>query len=122
MLDGATMERQLPLTPQREAVLEVVRGPRPSNSRADYQRVRRRMLRLSCGSAHDALAALAKQGEVPAPSFGDGASRYDGRNDRHDHSRCLGCGPAGRHQKPKAGDVDRRSGSTAGVPLHQATY
>ena len=87
------MERQLRMTPQREAVLEVVREAHDHPTAGQiYERVRHRMPRFCYATVYNALAARAKQGEVLAPSFGDGASRYDGRNDRHDHALCLGCG------------------------------
>ncbi len=87
------MERQLRMTRQRKAVLEVVReADDHPTARQIYERVRQRMPRFSHGTVYNALAALAEQGDVLALSFGDGASRYDGRNDRHDHALCLGCG------------------------------
>ncbi len=83
----------LRMTPQRQAVLEVVREARDHPTASDIlQRVKQRMPRLSYGTVYNALAALAEHGEVLELSFGDAASRYDGRNDRHDHAMCLRCG------------------------------
>jgi len=50
------------------------------------------MPRLAYGTVYNALAALAEEGAVRELRFGDGASRYDGRNERHDHAVCLLCG------------------------------
>lgn len=87
------LERRTRMTPQRTAVLEVVREAHDHPTAAQiYERVKQRMPRLSYGTVYNALAALADQGEVLELSFGDSASRYDGRNDRHDHAVCLGCG------------------------------
>lgn len=117
------MERQLRMTPQREAVLEVVRETHDHPTAGQiYERVRHRTPRFSCTTVYNALAALAKQGEVLALSFGDGASRYDGRNDGHDHALCLGLWTAGGHRKPLGGGIDRRSGGTERLPHHRAPH
>lgn len=87
------MDRQLRMTPRRQAVLGVVREARDHPTAGQiYERVKRRTPHLSYGTVYNALAALARQGQVLALSFGEGASRYDGRSDHHDHSLCLGCG------------------------------
>jgi Fur family peroxide stress response transcriptional regulator len=81
------------MTPRRQAVLGVVReaGDHPTAGQI-YERVKRRTPHLSYGTVYNALAALVRQGQVLTLSFGEGASRYDGRRDHHDHSLCLGCG------------------------------
>lgn len=87
------MAPQLRMTPQRQAVLDVVREAHDHPTAGQiYERVRQRMPRLSYATVYNALAALVEHGEVLALTFGNGASRYDGRNDRHDHAVCLSCG------------------------------
>ncbi len=81
------------MTPQRAAVLDVIRAAHDHPTAAQiFDRVKQQLPGLSYGTVYNALAALAGQGEVLELSFGDGASRYDGRNDHHDHAVCLGCG------------------------------
>lgn len=94
------------MTPQRAAVLTVVRQAHDHPTASQIlERVKHQMPRLSYGTVYNALAALTEQGEVRELRFGDGASRYDGRNDRHDHAVCLGCG--------RLGDIDGRLPKTS---------
>jgi Fur family ferric uptake transcriptional regulator/Fur family peroxide stress response transcriptional regulator len=94
------------MTPQRQAVLEVVRDAHDHPTAAEiHQRVQAVLPRLSYATVYNALAALATQGEVLELAFGASASRYDGRNDRHDHAVCLGCG--------RLEDIDSRMPETS---------
>lgn len=84
---------ELRLTPQRRAVLEVVRSASDHPTAAEiYERVKRRRPGIAYATVYNALAALVRGGQVLELSFGDAASHYDGRTDRHDHAVCVRCG------------------------------
>lgn len=81
------------LTPQRLAVLEVVRqaDDHPTANEI-YQRVQTIHRRIAYGTVYTALSALVKMGLLQELKFGDSASRYDGRMEPHHHALCIGCG------------------------------
>jgi Fur family transcriptional regulator, peroxide stress response regulator len=83
----------LRMTPQRQAILDAVRASPDHPRAADiYQRVRAVLPGIAFGTVYNALHALADHGVTLQLSFGDHASRFDGRVDRHDHAVCLRCG------------------------------
>lgn len=81
------------MTPQRQAVLEAVEAGRSHPTAAEvYARVRQTCPGIAYATVYNALHALVQQGHLQQLTFGDGASRYDRRTDRHDHVLCLECG------------------------------
>jgi len=80
------------MTPQRRAVLEAVTtcGDHPTAAQI-YARVRLTQPGIAYATVYNALRALVEHGAVGQLAFGDAASRYDPRPDRHDHALCLGC-------------------------------
>lgn len=86
-------DRELRLTPQREAVLAVVREARDHPTAAQiYNRVRDSNPGIAYATVYNALGYLIKNGMVRELKFGDSASRYDGRLDPHLHVICQSCG------------------------------
>src|SRR5215216_4314022 len=80
----------LRMTPQRQAILDAVRSSHDHPRAADiYERVRTVLPGIAFGTVYNALHALADSGIILQLSFGDRASRFDGRNDRHDHALCT---------------------------------
>lgn len=81
------------MTPQRRAVLDAVVscGNHPTAAEV-YARVRELRPGIAYATVYNALHALVERGVVLQLNFGDGASRYDARTDRHDHALCLRCG------------------------------
>jgi Fe2+ or Zn2+ uptake regulation protein len=80
------------VTNQRRRILEVVRGT-DSHPTAEwvYQKVRRRLPRISLGTVYRNLKLLTEEGliqELDDRGFG----RYDGNTGRHDHFTCQRCG------------------------------
>ena len=89
----ARRPRPLRMTPQRQAILDAVRASHDHPRAADiYERVRVSMPGIASGTVYNALHALADHGVILQLSFGDHASRFDGRTDRHDHALCTRCG------------------------------
>ena len=83
----------LRMTPQRLAILHAVRSSHDHPRAADiFDRVRAVQPGIAFGTVYNALHALANHGIILQLSFGDHASRFDGRVDRHDHALCTDCG------------------------------
>ncbi len=84
------------LTPQRAAVLDVVRAARDHpTAREIFARVRLRLPGIGFATVYRALNLLVGHGQVRELALGDGtAARYDGNTRPHQHVLCTGCGAA----------------------------
>jgi len=81
------------LTPQREAVLKAVRERDDHPTAGDiFARAKQYLPAISYATVYNSLRYLREAGLVQEISFGDGASRYDGITERHDHALCTECG------------------------------
>ena len=81
------------LTPQREAVLRAVRERDDHPTAGDiFARAKQYLPAISYATVYNSLHYLLEAGLVREISFGDGASRYDGIMERHDHALCTECG------------------------------
>ena len=81
------------LTPQREAVLRAVRERDDHPTASDiFAAAKEYFPAISYATVYNSLHYLRQAGLVHELSFGDGASRYDGITDRHDHALCRECG------------------------------
>jgi len=81
------------LTPQRRAILEAIQASDKHPTAAQiYTQVRAKHPRVAFGTVYKALDLLSRTGQILQLDFGDTASRYDRRTDRHDHAICTGCG------------------------------
>lgn len=86
-------EVDLRLTPQRQAVLNVVREATDHPTAAEiYDRVRNVASGIAYATVYNALSFLVEHGLVRELKFGNGASRYDGRLEPHVHVVCTQCG------------------------------
>jgi Fe2+ or Zn2+ uptake regulation protein len=84
---------ELRMTPQRLAVLEEVRNARGHLTATEItERVREKHPTVSVGTVYRTLHVFAEHGVVLEFPFGDHASRFDRRTDRHDHVHCTVCG------------------------------
>jgi len=81
------------LTPQRDAVLQVIlnREDHPTANEI-FEAARRRLPTISHATVYNSLRYLKDAGLVHEIKFGDGSSRYDRETDRHDHAICNECG------------------------------
>lgn len=91
------LEREFPrgirMTPQRLAILREVRQAGGHLTAAEInERVREKHPSISFGTVYRTLHLLAEHGLILEFPFGDEASRFDGRTDRHDHVHCVECG------------------------------
>ena len=81
------------LTPQREAVLQAVREREDHPTASEvFEGARKHLPAISYATVYNSLRYLRQAGLVREISFGDGASRYDGITERHDHAICNDCG------------------------------
>ncbi len=81
------------LTPQREAVLQVIRESDGHLTAAEiFDVARRRLPSISYATVYNSLRYLRDTGLVHEINFGNGASRYDKETGRHDHALCTECG------------------------------
>jgi len=82
-----------PHTPQREVVLQVVRGSREHLTANEIFEAARRLLpTISFATVYNSLRYLKEAGLVGEVTFGNGASRFDRETARHDHAVCSKCG------------------------------
>jgi Fe2+ or Zn2+ uptake regulation protein len=84
--------RGLRLTPPRRLILDVVRATDVHPIAAFvYERVRRRLPRVSLATVYRNLRMLATEGFL-AERTEAGGLRFDGNTGPHDHFTCLTCG------------------------------
>jgi Fe2+ or Zn2+ uptake regulation protein len=107
------------MTPQRQAILGAVRASRDHPRAADiFERVRAVLPGIAFGTVYNALHALADQGVILQLSFGDHASRFDGRTDRHDHALCTRCGDLVDAVAPPTPESVRQAAAETGFAIH----
>jgi Fur family transcriptional regulator, peroxide stress response regulator len=94
------------LTPQREAVLQVIRE-REDHPTANeiFQAALLRLPTISYATVYNSLRFLKEAGLVHEIRFGDHASRYDRETERHDHAICNECGRLVDFELPQAADL-----------------
>jgi Fur family transcriptional regulator, peroxide stress response regulator len=91
------------LTPQREAVLQVIMEREDHPTASDiFEAARKRLPTISYATVYNSLRYLREAGLVHEISFGDSASRYDRETDRHDHAICTDCGSLVDFDLPEA--------------------
>ncbi len=92
--DNSILPDDIRVTPQRVAVLEELRRAKGEHLTAAEiaERVRARHPTVSVGTVYRTLHTFAEHGVILEFPFGDQASRFDSRPDRHDHVRCSICG------------------------------
>lgn len=81
------------MTPQRAAILEEVRSADGHLTAGEiFERVHRKYPSIAYGTVYRTLHLFAERGLILEFPFGDQASRFDKRTDRHDHVHCTRCG------------------------------
>lgn len=81
------------LTPQRKVILEELRNT-TAHPTADelYEKVRKRMPRISLGTVYRNLDMLSAQGVIQKLHFAESQMRFDGKTETHSHIYCIYCG------------------------------
>jgi Fur family transcriptional regulator, peroxide stress response regulator len=81
------------LTPQRQAVLDVVLGSGEHLTANEiFEAARRRLPAISFATVYNSLKYLKEAGLIREINFGKSSSRYDRETGRHDHALCSRCG------------------------------
>lgn len=81
------------MTPQRAAILDEVRAANEHLTAGEiFERVHRKYPSIAYGTVYRTLHLFAERGLILEFPFGDQASRFDKRTDRHDHVHCTSCG------------------------------
>jgi Fur family transcriptional regulator, peroxide stress response regulator len=110
------------LTPQRRAILEAIQASDQHPTAAQiYAEVKRSHSRVAFGTVYKALDLLSRTGQILQLEFGDGASRYDRRTDRHDHAVCTSCGRLVDLDVPLPAELDRHASRASGFEISQHT-
>ena len=96
------------LTPQRRAILDVIRSSDEHLTAGEiFERARGRLPTISFATVYNSLRYLKQSGLVAEIGFGSGASRYDRETARHDHAICSRCGKLVDFDLPAAVDLTR---------------
>lgn len=93
LMEGRRLKRE---SRQRRVILEELRKLKTHPDASElYQKVKKRLPKVSLGTVYRNLEFLAEQGEVQVLEGGPGPRRYDGDIDNHYHIRCVKCGRIG---------------------------
>ncbi len=108
------------LTPQRRAILEAIQASDQHPTAAQiYARVKETHPKVAFGTVYKALDLLSRTGQILQLEFGDGASRYDRRTDRHDHAICTSCGKLVDLDVRLPADLDREASRASRFTITQ---
>src|SRR4029453_1216397 len=116
--------RGLRLTRPRRLILDVVRATDAHPTAAFvYQRVRRRLPRVSLATVYRNLRMLAAEGFL-AERADEAGMRFDGNTGPHDHFTCLTCGRIYDVPAPAERPVPRPLPARTGCEVleHQTEY
>ena len=81
------------MTPQRVAILDEIRqGGGHLTASEIIDKVHQKHPSISVGTVYRTLNMFADHGVILEFPFGNQASRFDGRTERHDHVHCTVCG------------------------------
>lgn len=107
------------VTPQRQAVLDVLRDAPDHPTAAEvFDRVRRRLPGIGSATVYRSLALLVDTGQALELALGGGASaRYDANVTRHDHVVCDLCGRATDVDSPLPGSTLAELGRSTGYQI-----
>jgi Fur family peroxide stress response transcriptional regulator len=115
MAKAQTSAKGPKLTPQRVAVLEVIRETEDHPTAGEiFEAARKRLPRISYATVYNSLRYLRDAGLVHEIKFGDSASRYDRETERHDHAICTDCGRLTDFELPETAELMRAAARKSG--------
>ena len=83
----------LKLTKKRKVVLQVIYGSNKHLTANEVFESSKKLLpSISFATVYNSLHFLKKEGHIAEIQFGNGASRFDCKTERHDHALCNKCG------------------------------
>ena len=90
MPNGKSMRRN---TPQRKILLEELGGMNSHPTASElYEKVRKRLPRISLGTVYRNLEVLHENGQIIKLDLSGHEARFDAMVAPHCHARCTGCG------------------------------
>ena len=93
MIQAKEKISELGLTKQREVVLQVIRSAAHHLTANEvYDESKRLLPTISFATVYNSLRYLKDAGHIAEIQFGNGASKFDAKTDRHDHALCTKCG------------------------------
>ena len=107
--------QNLRMTRQRQVILEELRKVKTHPSADElYEKVKRRLPRISLGTIYRNLEILTRLGEIQHVEIGGAMKRFDGNTKNHYHIRCIHCarvddvriGPLKQVEDALAGSTD----------------
>lgn len=100
------------MTRQRRVILEELRKfmHHPSADEI-YEKVRKRIPRISLGTVYRNLEVLSELGEIKKLEFGGTIKRFDGDPEDHYHIRCNLCDRVDNAPMPHLKDLEERAGN-----------
>jgi len=85
--------KELGLTRQREAVLDVILSSHEHLTANEvFAEAKVKLPTISFATVYNSLRFLKDAGHIAEIQFGNGASRFDKCTHRHDHAMCTSCG------------------------------
>lgn len=107
------------MTPQRRAVLDVVRASHDHPTAEDIHRsVQRTAPGIGVATVYRTLDLLVRSGAVRELRLGtEVVARYDGQSRRHDHAICTGCGRVTDVEVALPDEVISLAGDDAGLDV-----
>ena len=106
------------LTPQRQAVLDVLRTSSDHPTAQDViDRVRRASPGVGAATVYRTLNLLVASGQALELALGDAAARYDANTARHDHVVCVRCGAAADVDAPLPARLAREVAEVSGFAV-----
>lgn len=112
------MTTDVRLTPQRQAVLDVLRASHDHPTAQDVlDRVRRTSPGIGAATVYRTLNLLVENGQALELALGDAAARYDANTVRHDHVVCVRCGAAADVDAPLPGRLVRDVSEVSGFAV-----
>jgi len=85
--------KELGLTKQREAVLQVIlEAHEHLTANGVFAKSKNLLPSISFATVYNSLRFLKDAGHIAEIQFGNGASRFDRTTHRHDHAICTSCG------------------------------
>ncbi len=103
-------------TRQRAVIIEELMKLRTHPSADElYERVRKRLPRVSMGTVYRNLETLSREGTIRRLELGGSLRRFDGDMNEHHHIRCIRCGrindlPGGREPTKYDKDIVKGTG------------
>jgi len=108
----------LRMTRQRRIILEELGKVTSHPTASDlYQRVRRRLPRISLATVYRNLEILSACGAITKLEAGGTQKRFDGDTSLHYHVRCMACGRVDDLPVKPIGDIEKYLRGTGGYEI-----